>query len=704
MTSSGSLREYLAGTDELLRDFDFHQNIDTLLIPNGGRFMLMGTDDGRLAILRYPIVMNTEGTIKDGHLRELTRIKCTHDESTIITTSVDGTIIMWSTIDSDSGKALTKRGDKDMAYTDETLVDRHELDEKNQRIHELEDQVEQLLASSQAKIRHKTAIYDERHRATERQFIDQIETLSVIQTGLTDEHNALSSAHDMSIDERRAYYEQQLVNLKRTCEQKMGLETEKYKELEDKNERKQAEYEQKLRDLSEQSQKSKKKIALHYEALLKELNEKVQHALQDEDRNLKDHEEVLVLMELFCDQEMLDKKGNYERQLVELKQQNGTLKSDSERLRKEFVAMQEVIEAHRKEKEQVQKQLGKEQQTTHNLERDIRGLRKEIDERDEGLQEKERRILELNKKNQELEKFRYVLEFKQAEMEKDMAPVKESLHTKTVQIDKMEEELKGYKHEIHRRVKKLEEIRNRIQANESDVGGTKTKMKHTKLFLDRFQEDFHGLLQHMGPNKYGELKRNLRDVYHRFIVNERAERVKSQQQQGGALSSADEFARQRDHLQSSVNALAKHHNRERTVMDRKYWELMNDHMYLVREANELRNDLNVTTAKTERMNLSSVQRHKDRYMLKNEYKVLVARRKLLLQQAKEQEELIEQYRSQIRLIHQQGFMQQQQQQLTSERMDDNGQAQQQPAASSTMPENLSAQNTVAPDTAAAAIM
>lgn len=416
----------------------------------------------------------------------------------------------------------------------------------------------------------------------------------------------------------------------------------------------QDEYTEKMAELNATCDTSKRKITEHYDALLVELSEKVRQAHEDEEHSVQEHEDALVLMELFCDQEMLEKKGKYERGLVELKDANLHLKLDGERLRKEFLSLQEVIEQHKREREQQSKQLQREQQSTRNHERDIRGLRKEIDERDEGLQEKERRIQELSKKNQELEKFRYVLEFKQAEMEKEMAPVADALGKKTTQIDAMEEELKSYRHEIDRRMKRLGEIRNRIRANEQEVSDTKRRERRTRRLLERFQSDFQHSMQQddsaASLKQNGELKARLQSMFQRYVVHEERERRRIAD---SSLSRADEFARQRDHLQSSVDALAKHHRRERGVMETKLGKLMREHEYLLREANELRNDLDALKDKARRMDLTDRGlQHKDRYQLRAEWRQLDERRQELEQRLAEADALSDWHRGKIREQHQ----------------------------------------------------
>ncbi|CAL8468481.1 g8021 [Coccomyxa elongata] len=163
-SSDGKIKELeeVAGTGmQIIREFNTSCAILQLVLPPGGKTLYAGTDTG--CIRAYKLPLSGEQQEVRCFSGAVTRLRLSHNDSLLYATSADGSLFVFEVKERDPVRSMAKRdqGEK-MAYAEEVLLPKFDLDEKKQRILELEGQVRDVTLQNEYNMRLKDVAMAER--------------------------------------------------------------------------------------------------------------------------------------------------------------------------------------------------------------------------------------------------------------------------------------------------------------------------------------------------------------------------------------------------------------------------------------------------------------------------------------------------------------------------------------------------------------
>ncbi|KAL3131590.1 hypothetical protein ABBQ38_007889 [Trebouxia sp. C0009 RCD-2024] len=131
--------EEVGGTGtQVTKELDTGAVINSIALPAGGRMLFAGTETGCIRAYKYPL---------NGEFQEfrccgsaITQLVLTHDDAVLFASGQDGSLFVFDVKDKDPTRIVTKRELDGITYAEEVLVTKSELEEKKQRMSELETQ------------------------------------------------------------------------------------------------------------------------------------------------------------------------------------------------------------------------------------------------------------------------------------------------------------------------------------------------------------------------------------------------------------------------------------------------------------------------------------------------------------------------------------------------------------------------------------
>ena len=314
--------------------------------------------------------------------------------------------------------------DKDvMAFAEEILVTKSDLEEKTQSMAELKTKVEELTMQSEYQLRLKDLNYNEKLKEATEKFTQELDGDKKNYELLLQAKNDMEMEYEEKIKQLEERHQQQLQALEAQYQQKIMAEVERYQQLGARRT---------CRARSGTSAWSRTRRHRHHsrhchqqppppphvslprmqneehEARVQELTDGYENQLQEEAAVLeRERGEKEGLIQEFEDAEAArggrprDRGPEGEvRDQARVGARGGAPPQRRERYqRKKFTALQKDIEDQKEEIRQLFNNKKALHEHIASLEKDIAGLKKEIRERDETIGE-EKRIYDLKKKNQ----------------------------------------------------------------------------------------------------------------------------------------------------------------------------------------------------------------------------------------------------------------------------------------------------------------
>ena len=124
----------------------------TVALSRSGRMLFVGTSKGALRSYKFPLTKPTEFQEHIAHTSAISRMRVTFNDEYAITSSEDGTIVIWKIQDKEG--RIIKR-DKESGYAEEILITKSDLEEKNQMMNELRNRVNELKTENEYQMRLK---------------------------------------------------------------------------------------------------------------------------------------------------------------------------------------------------------------------------------------------------------------------------------------------------------------------------------------------------------------------------------------------------------------------------------------------------------------------------------------------------------------------------------------------------------------------
>mmetsp|Transcript_22834 Transcript_22834/g.63112 ORF Transcript_22834/g.63112 Transcript_22834/m.63112 type:complete len:1547 (+) Transcript_22834:150-4790(+) len=584
---------YAAGSDRKIKEFEeapgagtqITKEVDTgvpltqiCLLPNI-KMMIAATDTGNLRTYKYPLTGEFAET--KCHQGSITRLRLSWDEQLVATASDDGSVFVHDVKDRDA-KAAARREQERVEYSAEVLVTRSDLDEKRNRMAELEQQVAELTMQTEYQLRLKDLHLQEKTKELTEKFTSEVDVDRQKFELLLAEKNEQEMEYEEKLKQAEERSQVQLAALDTQYQAKIMAEVERFQQLAQEKEALNERWDEQNSLLVESHERVIAELTEDYEAKLAEESLRLEQLLTEKTELEREFEEIKRQLEEDADREIEELKEKYEVRLAGEREASLRLKGENGIMRKKFNALQKDIEAQKEEIKNLFEQKRELYATIASLEKDIASLKREIRERDETIGDKERRIYDLKKKNQELEKFKFVLDYKIKELKKQIEPREAEILEMKDQIKEMDGELERY----HKTNSGLDLLISNLKLKQTGLSGEVTLQRRSRTDLEalikRMQHDLQQVVGSIQDPK--ALKEKVKQLYHKYC----ADMVAGEHEEDNDLER--EAARQRGYLEKTVDSLRRKLAKDSELHRSDNLRIMQENTALIKEINELRRE------------------------------------------------------------------------------------------------------------------
>lgn len=550
------------------------------------------------------------------HDLPVTRLRLSFDSQYLFSTGEDGSLCIFETRDvvgkgsanrgngggsnammSSVGASKENRGDGNnpnasgngIAFAEEILVTKSDLEEKHRLMNELKTKVDELTLHNEYQLRLKDMNYKEKIKEVSDKFTaeltqDKQRCSDLQQDKMEMETEYQKKMHSMSGQQKREFQD-----LKETYESKIQAEKERYASLEQARGEQNTRYEEENHLLVESHTKFLAEMTMEYDQRVSQEQELQGKCAKAKEGLVRTNETLKKQLEEDAEIEIEDMKMKYELKLQEEREATLRLKGENGIMKKKFSALQKDIEDQKEEIRSLEEK-GKELfENIKGLEKDIQGHKKEIREREETIQDKEKRIYDLKKKNQELEKFKFVLDYKIKELKRQIEPREKEIADMKKQIEEMDAELEQYHKSNAALDLMIGELRLKMDGMQKEINVQVTQVAMGKLLIKQVQNDLMGCAQFLDEKK--ALKNAvmaLNKKYEEGVVADAKE-----------PNSQAEYNRQREYLEKEVESLKRKIMKGMTINENELHRLQRENALLTTQVNELRREFHSVKMQTQ---------------------------------------------------------------------------------------------------------
>ncbi|XP_048019038.1 cilia- and flagella-associated protein 57 [Megalobrama amblycephala] len=568
-----------------------HVVCTTVAMSRSGRAIFIGTSTGTVRAIKYPL--QNDWLEYQAHAGPVTKMVITFDDQFLLTVSEDSCLFIWKIIDKE-GQGLKR--EKELIYTEEILVTKLDLEEKNKKILDLSTRVDEL----QKYNKHQLSLMDINYKNYINELTEkchqQISSLNAEKEVMKTEKEKQQAAHVKALSEILEKHDKELQDIESANNQKLMLEYEKYQELQLKLHNVQQECEQQLHSMEESKTRALGEMMQSYEAKLEEKMKLLNQFQNVSQQRVREFEEYIKQEEVDADIEIHDIRMKYEQNFREEKKANSMLKVELDTTTKSFHVLQKEIDNRNLEIEKVKQEVQKLQAVIKSLENDITKLKAEIKNKDEIMQNKEKSIIDLNKLNTSLNKSLEVMKHRAEYMEEEIAPKESQIEELKEQMQEMEGELKEF-HKTNTQLElKIDELNLKLKTKDKELHKEMKKVQDLGVLVQRFKADIHTCVECIQDPK--SLKENIRELHKCYVQpSDVVEKVKVH------TDIQRENSKQRERYEKIISTLKNQLSRDANVFQANNTKLMKHNVVLMKEINDLRQELR--TVRTELHNYES---------------------------------------------------------------------------------------------------
>ena len=552
--------------------------INQIVLSGSGRMLFAGTEAGTIRSYKFPLT--GDYTEVQCHSAPVTRLRITADDAYLFSVAEDSTVYLFDVRDKEGRSA--KRDKEMMAFAEEILVTKTDLEEKTQTMTDLKTKVEELTMQNEYQLRLQDLNYSEKIKEATEKFNQELDADKKTYELLLQAKNDMEMEYEEKLKQNEERHQQQLVALEAQYQQKIMTEVERYQQLASDKDAMNEKWQGKFEVQSEDNERAMADLSEDMEQKLQEEVQVLERERAEKEGLVAEFDETRRQLEEDVDREIEELKEKYEAKLTTEREAALRLKGENGIMRKKFTALQKEIED---QKDAIQS-LFSDKKSLHahieSLEKDIQGLKKEIRERDETIGDKEKRIYDLKKKNQELEKFKFVLDYKIKELKKQIEPREVEIMDMKEQIKDMDSELERYHKNNSALDLTISDLRLKLDGMQREILSQRTKLGDADAKVRGLKTELHETVQHIQDPK--ALKEQVKRMYQKHVT----EAVPSRAVEPDI---AAEYARQREYLEKSVESLKRKLSKNNELHKSDNMRMMQENVTLVKEINDLRREI-----------------------------------------------------------------------------------------------------------------
>jgi hypothetical protein len=479
-------------------------------------------------------------------------------------------------------QVVTKKAADPASFLDVVLVTRADMEEKNNDTIDLKNKIGEIQVQSEYKLHLHEQDWNEKTKkmkeemeaarsASEARFEalrrrkeqQELEAVEAIQN--------MERAHMKAAEELESLYEK-----------KLSIEAQRYRALLHEKEDMECSYEEQLEITKSKYNSVIMKLKGEFETKTKEQQD-AYNRLKDELANTKaSYEEFVRQQDEDHEDEMLQVQHSHKKALEEEQDAVANLKSQAGVMRRRFDSFKVEKDALVAKLQAKEDELKVSSERNDEQERQIQMLKNDIRDREQTIDNKEKRISELRMKAKELEKIKFVLDYKYKELKKEMEP-------KETQIVHMKEQIKEMDHELERDVRTnhalgqaLNDKTHKIDNLNLEIKRQRAMVLEKERLVQLFVTDLEKLVTEIDPSYWRDAIRQLYRTY-----------VKKGSKEAGSKDvpdSMDEFARQRDYMERSLETLKKRALKNEEAVKFNNVKKASENALLIDELNSLRRE------------------------------------------------------------------------------------------------------------------
>ena len=564
---------------QILKEFESEVALTQVALPINSKTLFAATESGTLRSYKYPLTGEYQEF--QCHSAAITGMRISFDDTMLFCVSEDACLCVFDVRDKET-RAGIKRDKETLAFAEEVLVTKSDLEEKKTRMSELETQVNELTMQNEYQLRLKDLNLNEKIKDITEKFTQELETDKAKFDLLLQEKNEQEMEYEEKLKQAEENHGQAIQALETQYQHKIMGEVERYQQLQQEKEMLNARWDEQNNLLIESHERLIQELTEEYEAKLQEEQMNLERLHQERDEAGREFEESQRQLEEDADREIEGLKERYEARLTGERELGLRLKGENGIMKKKFNALQKDIDDQKDEIKHLYEQKKDLYATIASLEKDINGLKKEIKERDQTIGDKEKRIYDLKKKNQELEKFKFVLDYKIKELKKQIEPRELEIGDMREQIQQMDRELERYHKNSASLDLTISDLKLKQAGLQKEVLAQRKLNADAEAIIKRFHHDLHETVQHIQEPR--ALKESVKRLYQKHVteqieVTELEEDIQS------------EYKRQRDYLEKTIESLKRKLQKDDKAHRGDLMRVMNENVSLIKEINELRREI-----------------------------------------------------------------------------------------------------------------
>merc|ERR1719199_1217624 len=518
------------------------QRVQQLLLSNNDKVLFAGTAEGSV----WAHMWGTEGQPVEGQQYQIakgpiTALAVSADDCTLFAAAEDGALFQFDIhiTDNATSQVVTRKAADAASFFDVVLVTRADMEEKNNDAADLTNKIGEMKVQSEYKLHLQEQDANEKFKKMKEEMeaarsASEARFEALRRRKEQQELEAVEAIQNMEREHMKAAEE-----LESLYEKKLSIEAQRYRALLHEKEDMECSYEEQLEITKSKYNSVIIKLKGEFEGKTKEQQD-AYNRLKDELGNTKaSYEEFVRQQDEDHEDEMLHVQQTHKKSLEEEQEAVLNLKSQAGVMRRRFDSFKVEKETLQSDLKLKEDELKGEKERNEEQERQIQMLKNDIRDREQTIDNKEKRISELRMKAKELEKIKFVLDYKYKELKKEMEP-------KETQIVHMKEQIKEMDHELGQA---LNDKTHKIDNLNLEIKRQRAMVLEKERLVQLFVTDLEKLVTEIDPSYWRDAIRQLYRTY-----------VKKGSKEAGSKDvpdSMDEFARQRDYMERSLETLKK---------------------------------------------------------------------------------------------------------------------------------------------------
>lgn len=583
-TNFGLVREFQ--NSEIIREVTIPSKAKTPLtdmcLSRSDLIMFVADEVGDLVNIQLPFLEAGGGTCTNFRffVSKINKLRFSYDGTLLIGVSQSGTLAIW-VLENIEGKVAAL--DQDLLRSQEVLIPRSILHEKNEQISNLEIRLRQQAEEFQYQLSQNEIFDGQQLAEVHRSYCSALEELKKKNNEIEQRHTEEMNQITFQINDLKDEHKKQLDNLANQYSERMLIEYQKFTNLRESMLELRESYEAKLKKSAGTLQDTVEGLESDYKKQLDERKELIRELMKEMQDKKVEFIEYCRQVEVENDRNMVETQLQYENKLTAERNETLLWRGKAGVLQKKFDTLSKETDSLLEEVETLKEEHYKSQKNISKLIRNIEDLQKDISDRDFAINSKEKRIQELLHKNQELDKYKQVLAHKIAELKAQIEPREFQINDKRKHIMEMEHELAGLNQNNAQLELQLKELKDKYLSNVAELKLERHRARAARECITNICSEIYYVAGKI--NDPEQLKSAVTELFQKHASDDELKRFISLDAQV-----RDEFQRQRAQIE---RVLKIYKNRtDDNSQKRKYEKLFGENVILLEEIEKLREENN----------------------------------------------------------------------------------------------------------------